>query len=190
MDPYFGHAVGGRQLRPLRASAWPRRAADAEPGKPVRLCAPGFVLPAIRPARSERARLHRTGDRDRAAGAARLQRPRVSAVHLAPRAASRRRTAAGQGAVAAVRAGHRAALEQSGINPFMGWQVPSAVIALKQGAGRLIRDVHDRGVLVLCDPRLTTKGYGKLFLASLPPMPRTRELADVQTFFAKTTTPS
>ncbi len=79
-----------------------------------------------------------------------------------------------------------AALEQSGINPFMGWQVPSAVIALKQGAGRLIRDVHDRGVLVLCDPRLSSKGYGKLFLASLPPMPRTRELADVQAFFADT----
>jgi ATP-dependent DNA helicase DinG len=77
-----------------------------------------------------------------------------------------------------------AALEQSGINPFMGWQVPSAVIALKQGAGRLIRDVHDRGVLVLCDPRLSTKGYGKLFLASLPPMPRTHDLADVQAFFA------
>lgn len=76
-----------------------------------------------------------------------------------------------------------AALEQSGVNPFMGWQVPSAVIALKQGAGRLIRDVHDRGVLVLCDPRLTSKGYGRLFLASVPPMPRTRELADVQAFF-------
>jgi len=76
-----------------------------------------------------------------------------------------------------------AALEQFGINPFMGWQVPSAVIALKQGAGRLIRSVHDRGVLVLCDPRLTTKGYGRLFLASVPPMPRTRELADVQAFF-------
>ena len=76
------------------------------------------------------------------------------------------------------------ALEESGINPFMGWQVPTAVIALKQGAGRLIRDVHDRGVLVLCDPRLSTKGYGRLFLASLPPMPRTRELADVQAFFA------
>jgi len=75
------------------------------------------------------------------------------------------------------------ALEQSGINPFMGWQVPSAVIALKQGAGRLIRDVHDRGVLVLCDPRLTTKGYGRLFLGSLPAMPRTRELVDVQAFF-------
>ncbi|WP_199098583.1 ATP-dependent DNA helicase [Dyella sp. ASV21] len=76
------------------------------------------------------------------------------------------------------------ALEQAGINPFMGWQVPSAVIALKQGAGRLIRDVRDRGVLVLCDPRLTSKGYGRLFLGSLPPMPRTRELAPVQAFFA------
>ena len=75
------------------------------------------------------------------------------------------------------------ALEHAGINPFMGWQVPGAVIALKQGVGRLIRDVHDRGVLVLCDPRLTTKGYGRLFLASLPPMPRTSALADVQAFF-------
>src|ERR1700761_4126204 len=81
------------------------------------------------------------------------------------------------------------ALEQSGINPFMGWQVPSAVIALKQGAGRLIRDVRDRGVLVLCDPRLTGKGYGKLFLASLPTMPRTREITDVQAFFAQASSP-
>jgi ATP-dependent DNA helicase DinG len=78
------------------------------------------------------------------------------------------------------------ALEEAGINPFMGWQVPTAVIALKQGAGRLIRDVHDRGVLVLCDPRLTTKGYGRLFLASLPPMPRTRELTDVTSFLTAT----
>jgi ATP-dependent DNA helicase DinG len=75
------------------------------------------------------------------------------------------------------------ALEEAGINPFMGWQVPTAVIALKQGVGRLIRDVNDRGVLVLCDPRLTTKGYGRLFLASLPPMPRTRSLDDVTAFF-------
>jgi ATP-dependent DNA helicase DinG len=82
-----------------------------------------------------------------------------------------------------------AALEAAGINPFMGWQVPSAVIALKQGAGRLIRDVHDRGVLMLCDPRLTGKGYGKLFLASVQPMPRTRELADVQAFFSDATAP-
>jgi ATP-dependent DNA helicase DinG len=76
------------------------------------------------------------------------------------------------------------ALRESGGNPFADWQVPNAVIALRQGAGRLIRDVHDRGVLMLCDPRLTTRGYGKLFLASLPPLPRTPTLADVQRFFA------
>ncbi len=76
------------------------------------------------------------------------------------------------------------ALARAGGNPFTQWQVPNAVIALKQGAGRLIRDVHDRGVLVLCDPRLTTRAYGRVFLNSLPPMPRTRALADVQNFFA------
>jgi len=75
------------------------------------------------------------------------------------------------------------ALRESGGNPFFEWQVPAAVIALKQGAGRLIRDVADRGVLMLCDPRLTTRAYGKLFLRSLPPMRLTRELADVQEFF-------
>jgi ATP-dependent DNA helicase DinG len=76
------------------------------------------------------------------------------------------------------------AVRRAGGNPFRDWQIPAAAIALKQGAGRLIRDVHDRGVLVLCDPRLTTRAYGRLFLASLPPMPRTRELGDVQRFFA------
>ena len=76
------------------------------------------------------------------------------------------------------------AVRRGGGNPFRDWQIPAAAIALKQGAGRLIRDVHDRGVLVLCDPRIGTRAYGKLFLASLPPMPRTRELADVQRFFA------
>jgi ATP-dependent DNA helicase DinG len=78
------------------------------------------------------------------------------------------------------------AVRRGGGNPFRDWQIPAAAIALKQGAGRLIRDVQDRGVLVLCDPRLCTQAYGKLFLASLPPMPRTRELADVQGFFAGT----
>ncbi|HXD50673.1 MAG TPA: ATP-dependent DNA helicase, partial [Burkholderiales bacterium] len=75
------------------------------------------------------------------------------------------------------------ALRESGGNPFFDWQVPAAVIALKQGAGRLIRDVADRGVLMLCDPRLTTRAYGKLFLRSLPPMALTRELSDVKEFF-------
>ena len=78
------------------------------------------------------------------------------------------------------------AVRRAGGNPFRDWQIPAAAIALKQGAGRLIRDVHDRGVLVLCDPRIGTKAYGKLFLASLPPMPRTRELDDVRRFFAAT----
>ena len=76
-----------------------------------------------------------------------------------------------------------ASLRESGGNPFFEWQVPAAAIALKQGAGRLIRDIADRGVLVLCDPRLTTRAYGKLFLKSLPPLPLTRELGDVQRFF-------
>lgn len=76
------------------------------------------------------------------------------------------------------------ALRQQGANPFTAWQIPAAAIALKQGAGRLIRSEHDRGVLVLCDPRLASKGYGKLFLASLPPMPRSNELAAVERFFA------
>ena len=75
-------------------------------------------------------------------------------------------------------------LRQRGENPFMTYQLPQAVITLKQGAGRLIRDVSDRGVLVLGDPRLLGKSYGQTFLDSLPPMPRTRQLERVQAFFA------
>ncbi len=77
-----------------------------------------------------------------------------------------------------------AAMEQAGLNVFKDHQLPNAVIALKQGMGRLIRDSDDRGVLMLCDPRLMSKGYGKIFLASLPPMARTRALADVENFFS------
>jgi ATP-dependent DNA helicase DinG len=76
------------------------------------------------------------------------------------------------------------AIRRGGGNPFRDWQLPSAAIALKQGAGRLIRTHADRGVLVLCDPRLTSKGYGRVFLDSLPPLPRTRVLDDVQRFLA------
>ena len=54
---------------------------------------------------------------------------------------------------------------------------------MKQGAGRLIRDVLDTGVLMVCDPRLVGKPYGQLFLQSLPPMRRTREIAVVTEFF-------
>ncbi|HET6604522.1 MAG TPA: ATP-dependent DNA helicase [Xanthomonadaceae bacterium] len=70
-------------------------------------------------------------------------------------------------------------------NPFRDHQLPAAVIALKQGVGRLIRTVSDRGVLVLCDPRLLSKSYGRVFLESLPPFPVTRELADVEAFLAR-----
>ncbi|MEO8160280.1 MAG: ATP-dependent DNA helicase [Arenimonas sp.] len=75
------------------------------------------------------------------------------------------------------------AVRRAGGNPFRDEQLPQAVIALKQGAGRLIRSFEDRGVLVLCDPRLLGKSYGRIFLDSLPPLPRTRLLSDVQRFF-------
>ena len=75
------------------------------------------------------------------------------------------------------------AMRKLGINAFMEYQLPDAVIALKQGAGRLIRDVHDRGVLMICDPRLLNKPYGRLFLDSLPPMARTRDPQQVAEFF-------
>jgi ATP-dependent DNA helicase DinG len=76
------------------------------------------------------------------------------------------------------------AIRRKGGNPFRDEQLPQAVIALKQGAGRLIRSESDRGVLVLCDPRLMSKAYGKVFLDSLPPLPKTRRLEDVVAFFA------
>ena len=79
------------------------------------------------------------------------------------------------------------AIRRNGGNPFRDEQLPQAVIALKQGAGRLIRNETDRGVLVLCDPRLTGKTYGSVFLNSLPPLPKTRGVEDVQAFFAPTT---
>jgi ATP-dependent DNA helicase DinG len=75
-------------------------------------------------------------------------------------------------------------LERDGGNPFLGYQLPQAVISLKQGAGRLIRDETDRGVLVICDPRLFSKPYGRRILASLPPMKLVRELDKVLSFVA------
>jgi len=69
-------------------------------------------------------------------------------------------------------------------NAFTELQLPQAVLSLKQGAGRLIRDETDRGVLVLCDPRLTTRAYGRQILKSLPPMKLTRSLTEVERFLA------
>lgn len=82
------------------------------------------------------------------------------------------------------------ALRRRGGEPFRDAQLPQAVITLKQGVGRLIRDVQDRGVLMLCDPRVLSKSYGKLFLASLPDMKRSRALDDVREFFAADSDPS
>jgi len=79
-------------------------------------------------------------------------------------------------------------LRQHGGNPFMELFLPQAVIALKQGAGRLIRDVNDRGVLVICDRRLRTKGYGSAFLESLPPMLQTPDRNLVVEFFKNEST--
>lgn len=76
-------------------------------------------------------------------------------------------------------------LRERGGNPFTTIQIPAAVIQLKQGIGRLIRDNKDYGVLVLCDPRFLTKPYGKQFLRSLPAMPITQEIEDVSTFFER-----
>ena len=75
------------------------------------------------------------------------------------------------------------ACEEAGGNPFMEIQVPAAIQSLKQGAGRLIRSETDRGVLVICDPRIRTSRYGRFFLRSLPDMPRSDRLGDVRAFF-------
>jgi ATP-dependent DNA helicase DinG len=75
-----------------------------------------------------------------------------------------------------------AALTAAGDNPFMALQVPHAVLALKQGIGRLIRDERDTGVLMICDPRLTSRSYGRAFLDSLPKMPVTSDLPTVEAF--------
>jgi Rad3-related DNA helicases len=75
------------------------------------------------------------------------------------------------------------AIEEAGGKPFFDYQVPNAVITLKQGFGRLIRSLHDRGVLMLLDPRVQRQRYGRIFLESLPPYRRTDEIADVERFF-------
>ncbi len=82
-----------------------------------------------------------------------------------------------------VLAARLAALKRAGRNAFTELQLPEAALLLKQGAGRLIRDEHDRGALVICDPRLVSRPYGARLLAALPPMRRTRDLEEVERFF-------
>jgi ATP-dependent DNA helicase DinG len=77
------------------------------------------------------------------------------------------------------------AIEEAGGKPFFEYQVPEAVITLKQGFGRLIRSLEDRGVLVLLDPRIRRQRYGQTFLASLPPYRITTTITDVEKFFEK-----
>jgi len=79
-------------------------------------------------------------------------------------------------------------MNREGRSPFLEHQLPEAVITLKQGAGRLIRDETDRGVLMICDPRLVSRGYGKRVLASLPPMRFTRDAAVAVAFFTRPAT--
>ncbi|MBU6459697.1 MAG: ATP-dependent DNA helicase [Proteobacteria bacterium] len=75
-------------------------------------------------------------------------------------------------------------LRLQGKNAFMVYQLPQAILTLKQGAGRLIRDVSDRGVLMICDPRIVEKSYGKRIWRSLPPMTRSRHLDEVVDFYS------
>ena len=77
------------------------------------------------------------------------------------------------------------AIEEAGGKPFFDYQVPAAVLTLKQGFGRLIRSLEDRGVLVLLDPRVTRQRYGQTFLKSLPPYRMTQTITDVEGFFAE-----
>jgi ATP-dependent DNA helicase DinG len=74
-------------------------------------------------------------------------------------------------------------IREEGGNPFMDFQLPRAILALRQGVGRLMRTSTDKGLLAILDIRLFTKHYGHLFLRSLPPSPITRELKDVESFF-------
>jgi ATP-dependent DNA helicase DinG len=77
------------------------------------------------------------------------------------------------------------ALQEEGRNPFSEFQVPEAVLALKQGFGRLIRSKTDRGVLALLDTRIQRMPYGKIFLESLPQYRRTHDLKEVQRFLSE-----
>jgi ATP-dependent DNA helicase DinG len=77
------------------------------------------------------------------------------------------------------------AIRSRGGNPFMDYQVPSAIITLKQGLGRLIRKRSDRGILSILDVRILTSRYGRFFLESLPPIPMTHDLSDIDRFFTE-----
>lgn len=79
----------------------------------------------------------------------------------------------------------RQSAEASGLNPFQTVDLPRAAILLAQGAGRLIRSVEDRGVVAVLDSRLATKAYGRTLIASLPPMPGTTDLDQIEAFLQR-----
>lgn len=85
-----------------------------------------------------------------------------------------------------VRRARETQIKEAGHSPFAAMAMPEAIITFKQGVGRLIRDVTDRGVLVLCDPRLQRTGYGKQILDALPPMRRSHDIDDVHAFLNST----
>ncbi len=78
-----------------------------------------------------------------------------------------------------------ARIKEDGDNPFFSFQVPRAVLTLRQGVGRLMRTSADRGVVAIMDVRLVKKGYGKIFLHSLPPSRQTNSMEEVGRFFKK-----
>ena len=80
-------------------------------------------------------------------------------------------------------------LRKQGVNAFQTYQLPEAALALKQGVGRLIRSEEDRGVVMICDPRLLTRGYGRALLASLPPMRPTRDAGEAITMLRRSVRP-
>ena len=81
-------------------------------------------------------------------------------------------------------------MQEEGGNPFFDFQVPRAILALRQGVGRLMRSSQDRGVIAIMDVRLFTKRYGKAFRQSLPPSPLCRDVDDVATFFRSQDAPA
>ena len=80
-------------------------------------------------------------------------------------------------------------IRQTGKNPFFDFQVPRAILTLRQGVGRLMRTSSDHGILAILDVRLLTKSYGKLFLKSLPPSPIINEVQKAQRFFTEDMSP-
>jgi ATP-dependent DNA helicase DinG len=80
-------------------------------------------------------------------------------------------------------------IKTEGGKPFFDFQVPRAILTLRQGVGRLMRSVNDRGVIAIMDVRLFTKGYGRVFLRSLPPSPITRNIIDIENFYAEPVMP-